>query len=59
MEAGVDVCEIADEAGELVETVAIAVVIVVAAVAVVVVVEAVVLQPLHDEFQHLMFCVQL
>ena len=46
---------IADEAGELVEAVALAVVLVVAAV--VAVVEAVALQPLHDEFQHQMFCV--
>lgn len=61
MEAGVD-AEIADEAGELVEAVALAVALVVAAVVAVVavvVVEGVALQPLHDEFQHLMFCVQL
>ena len=55
-EAGVD-AEIADEAGELVEAVALAVVLVVAAVVAVEVVEAVALQPLHDEFQHQMFCV--
>ena len=55
-EAGVD-AEIADEAGELAEAVALAVVLVVAAVVAVEVVEAVALQPLHDEFQHQMFCV--
>lgn len=60
MEAGVD-AEIADEAGELAEAVALAVVLVVAvcAVVAVAVVEDVALQPLHDDFQHLMFCVQL
>ena len=56
MEAGVD-AEIADEAGELAEAVALAVALVVAAVVAVEVVEAVALQPLHDEFQHQMFCV--
>lgn len=55
-EAGVD-AEIADEAGELAEAVALAVALVVAAVVAVVVVEGVALQPLHDEFQHPMFCV--
>jgi len=39
--------------------VALDVALVVAAVVAVVVVEDVALQPLHDEFQHLMFCVQL
>jgi len=39
--------------------VALAVALVVAAVVAVVVVEGVALQPLHDEFQHPMFCVQL
>lgn len=38
---------------------ALAVALVVAAVVAVVVVEGVVLQPLHDEFQHPIFCVQL
>ena len=52
-EAGVD-AEIADEAAELAEAVALAVELVVAAV---VVVEGVALQPLHDVFQHPMFCV--